>query len=259
MCNFSESSNAGYYPIPHHITANKYVNCNHCNALKLPSKSPRMCCSNGKVLLAEPRVLPFLNHLLSSQDDIAKNFRYKIRAYNSAFAFTSTGIKLDNNLANAQNGLPAENVVNLAMLIHADIPGLNLRTFNALLASQVAAIWIDTEIPSDVTQNCDIVLHTKMNKLIHISEFNACYDPLSYPILFPYSEQGWSPRKIPYRAMSLRVVEPNVDENFHDEENEENDLEYENNNTSISEVFNNEDTTKLEHNDNANNNVISSK
>ncbi|CAG8827695.1 7103_t:CDS:1, partial [Gigaspora rosea] len=88
--NFSESLNAGHHPIPHHIAANKYIKCSHCNALKLSSESPGMCYSNGKVMLVAPDVPPFLNHLLSSQDDIAKNFRYKIWAYNSAFSFTST-------------------------------------------------------------------------------------------------------------------------------------------------------------------------
>ncbi|CAG8617414.1 10734_t:CDS:2, partial [Gigaspora rosea] len=184
-----------------------------------------MCCSNGKVMLAVPDVPPFLNHLLSSQDDIAKNFRYKIQAYNFAFTFTSTSAKLDNNLANAQSDhqtniipnsglnpaliqslktmldevnpyminlryilrLPTKNIANLAMLIHADIFGLDLRTLNAQTASQVAAIWIDNKIPSDIIQNRDIVLHMKMDKLFHISEISACYDPLTYPILFPYS------------------------------------------------------------------------
>ncbi|CAG8599062.1 9138_t:CDS:2, partial [Gigaspora margarita] len=36
--------------------------------------------------------------------------------------------------------LPTENIANLAMLIHADILGLDLKTFNAPTASQIAAI-----------------------------------------------------------------------------------------------------------------------
>ncbi|CAG8829924.1 4452_t:CDS:2, partial [Gigaspora margarita] len=317
-----------YHPIPHRINSKNYVNCNHCNALKLPSESPGMCYSNGKVMLVAPDVPPFLNHLLTSQNDIAKNFRYKIRAYNSVFTFTSTSAKLDNNLANAQSGvytycvqgsfyyrigsllpenaveprylqmyvwdtqheldhqtnvipnsglnpaliqslktildkvnpyvinlryisrLPTENIANLAILIHTDNPGLDLRTFNVPIASQVAAIWVDTEIPTDVIQNRDIVLHTKMDKLIHISKISACYDPLAYPILFLYSKQGWSPCKISYKTLPFKVIDSTIDENSHnkeDEEDEGNIQEYEIRDTNINEAPNDEeDATDLE-------------
>ncbi|CAG8773821.1 21308_t:CDS:2, partial [Gigaspora margarita] len=263
MCNFSEALNTGYHPIPHCINAKNYVNCSHCNALKLSSESSKMC------------------------------------SYNFAFTFTSTGAKLDNNLANAQNGvytycvqgffyysigfllpendiepqylqmyvwdmqhkldhrtnvipnsglnpaliqslktildevnsyminlryisrLPTKNIANLAILIHADIPGLNLRTFNELTTSQIVAIWVDTEIPSDMIQNCDIVLYTKMDKLIHISEISICYNPLAYPILFLYDKQGWSPYKIPYKTLLFEVIDSTIDENSHNEEDKE--------------------------------------
>ncbi|CAG8729548.1 6963_t:CDS:2, partial [Racocetra fulgida] len=103
-------------------------------------------------------------------------------------------------------------------LFSTNIPGLDLRTYNTPTASQVAAIWVDDEVLSNVIQKCDIVLHTNMDQLIHISEFNGCYDPLVYPILFPYCEQGWSPHQIPYRGVFLVPDDNNVENSDLDDE-----------------------------------------
>ena len=43
-----------------------------------------------------------LRNLFTRHDDIGKDFRNNIRAYNSVFAFTSMGIKLDKDLANGK-------------------------------------------------------------------------------------------------------------------------------------------------------------
>ncbi|CAJ0846728.1 3897_t:CDS:2 [Entrophospora sp. SA101] len=95
--------------------------------------------------------------------------------------------------------LPAENIGNLSMVIHAYIPDLDPRTHNAPTASQVVAIWINDDIRQNVVQKCDIVLYTQMDQLIHISELNGCYEPLAYPLFFPHGKQGWAPNQIPYR------------------------------------------------------------
>ncbi|CAG8738590.1 16270_t:CDS:1, partial [Cetraspora pellucida] len=58
-------------------------------------------------------------------------------------------------------------------------------------------------MPSDIVQKRDIVLHTNMGQYVCISELNGCYDPLAYPILFPYGDQGWAPHRIPYKNISL--------------------------------------------------------
>ncbi|CAG8727567.1 15757_t:CDS:2, partial [Cetraspora pellucida] len=188
------------------------------------------------VVLTELDAPIFLKHLFSSHDNKSKDFRYNIYLYNSAFAFTSTGVKINHELANGKNSvytyrvqgsfhhrigalrpendstiiqnlttmfdkinpyvinfryiskLPAKNFRCLFMLIRADIPGLDQRTYNNLTASQVAAIWVNSEMPSDIVQKHDIVLHTNMGQYVHISELNECYDPLAYPILFPYGD-----------------------------------------------------------------------
>jgi hypothetical protein len=49
-----------------------------------------------------------LRDLFTRNDEIGKDFRNNIRAYNSIFAFTSMGVKLDENLANGRNSVKKE-------------------------------------------------------------------------------------------------------------------------------------------------------
>ena len=44
-----------------------------------------------------------LKNLLTRNDNIGKDFRNNIRAYNSIFAFTSMGVKFDENFANGKD------------------------------------------------------------------------------------------------------------------------------------------------------------
>jgi hypothetical protein len=59
----------------------------------------QMCCSNGKVQLPylknPPQLLQKL--LFDSSSKQSKNFQENLRMYNSMFAFTSPGMKFDNN------------------------------------------------------------------------------------------------------------------------------------------------------------------
>ncbi|CAG8831672.1 17318_t:CDS:1, partial [Cetraspora pellucida] len=103
-CGFSENANINY-PILHQIDVTNSITYNHCNALKLPIESPGICCSNGKIILAEPSIPMFLQHLLSSQDNVAKDFHNKIQLYNFAFTFTFIGARYDHGLVNAQSGV----------------------------------------------------------------------------------------------------------------------------------------------------------
>ncbi|CAG8826107.1 7126_t:CDS:2, partial [Gigaspora margarita] len=157
--NFSETSNN--YSISHLINAMKYVNCTHCNALKLPF-----------------------------ENDYNREFLSKIHLYDTAFTFTFLGVKFDyhksilqylqmyiwdtqyelqyrsNTISNSNlsptilqglknmldqvnpyianfwsiANLPIENIENLVMCIHTNILELDQRTHNALTALQVAAI-----------------------------------------------------------------------------------------------------------------------
>ncbi|CAG8636276.1 4043_t:CDS:2, partial [Racocetra fulgida] len=93
-----------------------------------------------------------LEDLFRRLDDVGNEFRCNIRAYNNIFAFTSMGVRIDKNLANANHGL-------------------DQRTYNVPTASQVAAIWVEGYESTNLTtkqyyayklqiyQNSPLLLH----------------------------------------------------------------------------------------------------
>ncbi|CAG8829384.1 36305_t:CDS:2, partial [Gigaspora margarita] len=93
------------YSMPHRINAMNYINCFYHNALKLPSESPGMCCSNRKVILSEPVIPLFLQQLFSNKDDYNREFLSKICLYNAAFTFISIDVKFDYELTNSRDGI----------------------------------------------------------------------------------------------------------------------------------------------------------
>lgn len=69
-------------------------------------------------------------------------------------------------------------------------PGLDQRVYNTPSASQVAAIWIDDDPSADIrVRDISICYHSGVSHRIHY--YFGCYDPLQYPLLFPYGEPGW--------------------------------------------------------------------
>ncbi|KAK9733317.1 hypothetical protein RND81_04G059400 [Saponaria officinalis] len=75
------------------------------------------------------------------------------------------------------------------IVIRAD-PTHDRRTHNASTASQVAGIWVE-DAPADSPLTQDIVVYTRSGASHRILHYYDCYDPLQYPILFPYGETGW--------------------------------------------------------------------
>ena len=67
--------------------------------------------------------------------------------------------------------------------------GVDLRRYNRPTASEVGAILLD----SDEAAPRDVVLRHRGGGLQRITELHSAYDPLSYPILFPFGTQGWCP------------------------------------------------------------------
>ncbi|KAH9012550.1 hypothetical protein EDB85DRAFT_1877654, partial [Lactarius pseudohatsudake] len=64
-----------------------------------------MCCYSGKISLPPlQQPPPELSHLLTSQDQLGKNFRLRIRNYNSALAMTSVGRKVDESINQGGGG-----------------------------------------------------------------------------------------------------------------------------------------------------------
>ncbi|KAL6582385.1 hypothetical protein OROMI_006399 [Orobanche minor] len=75
------------------------------------------------------------------------------------------------------------------IVLRAD-PYLDMRIYNLPTVNQVAAIW--NEI-TDVTiaQPHDIRVYAFSGKTHCVHYYYGCYDPLQYPLLFPYGEIGW--------------------------------------------------------------------
>ena len=89
--------------------------CPGCKALhwvderlsKSSERNPKfgMCCKQGAVTLPTLQAVPQpLKSLLEAQTADAKDFRKHIRRYNSAFAFTSIGVDLDDSVLNTGRG-----------------------------------------------------------------------------------------------------------------------------------------------------------
>ena len=80
--------------------------CEKCNALKWEKETKGFCCLDGQIVLASLKeASPTLYTFLTTKD--ANNTPYvdKIRAYNSILAFTSLGANIDEELANAREGV----------------------------------------------------------------------------------------------------------------------------------------------------------
>ncbi|XP_019236950.1 PREDICTED: uncharacterized protein LOC109217179 [Nicotiana attenuata] len=66
---------------------------------------------------------------------------------------------------------------------------LDQRTYNLPSASEIAALWLE-ENPRDTSApHIRIYTHSNRSRLVHY--YYECYDPLQYPLLFPFSENGW--------------------------------------------------------------------
>ncbi|KAI0061143.1 hypothetical protein BV25DRAFT_1775338, partial [Artomyces pyxidatus] len=89
------------------------VRCRYCNALHWVDErvqdssvtAPRfgMCCDHGQVRLpALPEPPQLLKDLFVGDDPVAKEFREHIRSYNSALAFTSLGVHIEESINNGR-------------------------------------------------------------------------------------------------------------------------------------------------------------
>jgi hypothetical protein len=81
---------------------------------------------------------------------------------------------------------------------------LDQRTYNAPLASEVAAVWIEGSELLGQCQN-SVVLHGKDRSRHGIRSYHGCYDALSYPLFFPKGELGWH-MDIPKKDVSMEEV-----------------------------------------------------
>jgi len=74
------------------------------------------------------------------------------------------------------------------LIIHADEPSNEHRgRYNAPIVDEVAVLLID----EDYKGPRDIVLNARDGRLQRVSEIHRSYDPLQYPLLFPFGNDGY--------------------------------------------------------------------
>jgi hypothetical protein len=97
-----------------HFITKGDITCKHCGANMWLSerisnsskKKPEfnLCCSNGKVVLMQYEIPEEYRKFLCSSIKSIELFRNRIRLYNSALAFTSSKMNLDESLINNSKG-----------------------------------------------------------------------------------------------------------------------------------------------------------
>ena len=70
-----------------------------------------------------------------------------------------------------------------------DLSHYDSRRYNRPTASEIAVIMTGGE--EQPTRGRDIVLQSRRYGLQRIREIHSSYNPLRYPLLFPFGEQGW--------------------------------------------------------------------
>nr|KAJ0204458.1 hypothetical protein LSAT_V11C500251650 [Lactuca sativa] len=72
--------------------------------------------------------------------------------------------------------------------------------------SQVATIWINGEDNEDYgTRSIEVKTHNNESKSVQY--YFGCYDPLHYPLMFPFGELGWHQAKKSYNPKFVSVRE----------------------------------------------------
>ncbi|XP_063929859.1 uncharacterized protein LOC135142123 [Zophobas morio] len=79
-------------------------------------------------------------------------------------------------------------ISDLKLIIHADVkpPNDHRGRYNMPIVDEVAVLLIDED-----TGPRDIVLNARDGQLQRVSELHRSYDPLQYPLLFPYGNDGY--------------------------------------------------------------------
>ncbi|XP_056685561.1 uncharacterized protein [Spinacia oleracea] len=255
--NYQESQGVPIFSLPPMKT------CPHCQARLFHCESPELCCLSGKVNLPDFPLSSDMLDLYSDQWEYGAHFRQNIRKYNHVFSFTSMGVHLDDELANARQGvytfraqgsiyhriggfLPlnegdrprflqlyiydtehenenraAENsslrldvIDRIKNILNAHNPfvhnlrhltqrsdlsdykfvikeqPINKHQYSMPTASQVAAVVVGGDDISNLKDR-DIMVESVTGQLSYIKDTAGYYDPLQYPLLFPYGSYGW--------------------------------------------------------------------
>lgn len=94
--------------------------------------------------------------------------------------------------------------------------GLDQRVYNLPSVSEVAALWLEQETNNNSSAP-HIRIYTHSNKSQLVNYYYGCYDPLQYPLLFPYGQNGWhcSIRKVTLPDPKLRKTKRTYYDNEH--------------------------------------------
>uniref|UniRef100_A0A803PDK8 ATP-dependent DNA helicase n=1 Tax=Cannabis sativa TaxID=3483 RepID=A0A803PDK8_CANSA len=85
---------------------------------------------------------------------------------------------------------------------------LDQRVYNSPTVSQVAAVWVDDENIGGHGDR-DIIVTTEGGIAHKVAYYFGCYDPLQYPLLFPFGDSGWcegGPRDMRKRYMDAMAL-----------------------------------------------------
>jgi hypothetical protein len=70
-----------------------------------------------------------------------------------------------------------------------DLPHYSSRRYNRPTANEIAVVMVGTG--DEPTVRRDLILQARSNRLQRIRETHSSYNPLRFPLLFPFGEQGW--------------------------------------------------------------------
>ncbi|XP_021739852.1 uncharacterized protein LOC110706262 [Chenopodium quinoa] len=65
------------------------------------------------------------------------------------------------------------------------------RVYNAPTSNEVVVIWPETTSSSEF-ESPQILVTSQNDSSYRIKHYYGCYDPLQYPLLFPYGDCGWT-------------------------------------------------------------------
>jgi len=89
-----------------------------------------------------------------------------------------------------------------------DLSHCDSRRYNRPTVNEIAVIMVRSGEES--TSRRDIVLQTRSNRLQWIWETHSSYNPLRYPLLFPFGEQGWHINMFIYNQYIPNCMESHV-------------------------------------------------
>ncbi|XP_027076803.1 uncharacterized protein [Coffea arabica] len=81
------------------------------------------------------------------------------------------------------------NLDSYKIVLHT-LPGLDQRVYNKPTESQVAALWVEGEENGENSRR-NRQVYTCGGSPRNIQYYYGCYDPLQYPLMFPFGELGW--------------------------------------------------------------------